>query len=117
MNLIRRIIQRLTEVKFGDTDELERLYGGDFNTQGKISHAAHNDDELEVPTIVRQHLANHGFNYGGSPSFHRYSNSRGHEIRVGVGTQMNWLHVHKGSVLKSGNDLPSLVHHLTHYQQ
>lgn len=109
---IRRTIQRLLgEARFGDPAELDRLYGSDFDSRGRLNFAAADHDELEVPAILRKSLAHHGYKYQGAAEehskliapanpkdyiTHRYQHPQGPEVFIGVHTnpnqfEMKWL--------------------------
>lgn len=112
----------LSEVKLGDPDELDRLYGGDFSASGKLSFSAHSDAELDnVPAFIRQRLVHHGYTHSKSRTrldsdLYVYEHPDGHQVRIATdGTNFNWVHFSQGiptHTLNSHTSGMDLVNHL-----
>lgn len=110
----------LKETRMGDPDELERLYGADFNSRGHVNFTAHNDDELEVPAYFRQKLAHHGYAYDGSDnphSSHVYVHPSGDQVVLHLPSTdsnmpMSWTHLSNFHPIADGHDGQSFLDHL-----
>lgn len=89
----------VSEARFGDPDELERLYGSDFDSSGHLDASAHSDAELDnVSAFLRQKFAHHGYSHFRSDGdTHIYRHPSGAEIHLFAdGTRTFWSHSHNG---------------------
>ena len=113
----------LGEAQLGDPAELERLYGGDFNSRGQIDHSAHNDEELEVPTHLRRDLVNHGYHYTGmhdaGTKHERHTYDDHSKSRVSVILHplqgLIWSHKYREGIVRSGVGTQGLLDHLKQF--
>ena len=81
-------------VRFGDPQELERLYGADFNSLGDLDYSAHNAAEIEVPAFLRKELAYRGYQFlRTTGNQHVYQHSSGYTVTIELeDTKLAWRH-------------------------